>query len=101
MDQIRTILSEADQEEAGLLKRRSEEARASAELTMAVILWGGLLGTLTVVAIGWFITRSLSEQIESARPHGSKLVERVAGGGQSQATGAREQAAAMTEVAPR
>src|SRR5882724_5152372 len=66
MDQARAIVGTIDQEEVGLLKRRSEEARASAEMTMVVILWGGLLGTLAVAAIGWFISRSLSDQIGSA-----------------------------------
>jgi CHASE3 domain sensor protein len=66
MDQIRTIIIEADQEEKELLKRRSEEARASADMTMMIILWGGLLGTVVVGAIGWFITSSLSDQIGSA-----------------------------------
>jgi methyl-accepting chemotaxis protein len=98
MDQIRGIIAEADQEEKDLLKRRTEDARSSADMTTAIILWGGLIGTLAVAAIGWFITSSLSEQIGSAVGQvRSSSTELQAAAGQ-QATGAKEQAAAMTEI---
>ena len=77
MHQIRTILAEADQEEESLLRARSAEAHASSDMTMAAILWGGLLGTLVVGAIGWLIiaarfrTRSgqRSVRCEARRPN--------------------------------
>jgi CHASE3 domain sensor protein len=98
MDQIRGVLTEADQEEKDLLKRRSEEARASADMTTATIFWGGLLGTLVVVAIGWVITRSLSEQIGSAVGQVRSSSTELQAVANQQASGAKEQAVAMTEI---
>jgi methyl-accepting chemotaxis protein len=98
MDQIRALVSEADLEEQNLLKQRSDEARASADLTMAVILWGGLAGVLVVAAIGWLITRSLSEQIGSAVGQVRSSSTELQAAANQQAVGAREQASAMTEI---
>ena len=83
MDQIRALVAEADQEEKDLLKRRSEEARASADTTMLIILWGGLFGTLAVAAIGWFIIKLAVAADRLPRSAGSKLIDRAAGRGQS------------------
>ena len=66
MDQIRTVIGQSDQEAVDLLKQRAAEAHASADMTKAIIVWGGLAGMIAVTAIGWFITRSLSRQIGSA-----------------------------------
>jgi methyl-accepting chemotaxis protein len=98
MEQIRGILAEADREEKDLLKRRADEARSSADMTMAIMLWGGLLGTLAVVAIGWFITSSLSEQIGSAVGQVRSSSTELQAAANQQATSAKEQAAAMTEI---
>jgi methyl-accepting chemotaxis protein len=98
MDQIRVIVAEADQEEKDLLKQRSEEARSSADTTMAIILWGGLLGTLAVAAIGWFIASSLSRQIGSAVAMVQSSSSELQAAANQQATGAKEQASAMTEI---
>jgi len=98
MDQIRAILAEANQEEKSLLNRRSEEARASAGATMWIILGGGLLGMLAVAAIGWFISRSLSDQIGSAVGQVRSSSAELQAAANQQASGAKEQAAAMTEI---
>jgi CHASE3 domain sensor protein len=98
MDQMRSITAEADQEERDLLKLRSEEARASADMTMAIILWGGLLGTLVVGGIGWLIARSLSQQIGSAVGLVRSSSTELQAAANQQANGAKEQAAAMTEI---
>jgi CHASE3 domain sensor protein len=98
MDQVRSITAEADQEERDLLKLRSEEARASADMTMAIILWGGLLGTLVVAGIGWLIARSLSQQIGSAVGLVRSSSSELQAAANQQANGAKEQAAAMTEI---
>src|SRR5262249_7788438 len=66
MDQLRSIATEADQEAQALLKQHSADARASADMTMGIILWGGLAGTLVVAMIGLLISRSLSQQIGDA-----------------------------------
>jgi methyl-accepting chemotaxis protein len=98
MDQIRALVAEADQEEQTLLKQRSDEARASVDLTTGIILWGGLAGILVVAAIGWFITRSLSQQIGSAVGQVRSSSTELQAAANQQATGAREQASAMTEI---
>jgi methyl-accepting chemotaxis protein len=98
MDRIRALVAEADQEEEGLLKRRSEEAHASADFTMGVILWGSLIGTLAVAAIGWFITRSLSNQIGTAVGLVQSSSAELQAAANQQATGAKEQASAMNEI---
>ena len=98
MDQIRAVIAEADQEEVDLLKQRAEEAHASADMTTAIILWGGLLGTIVVVAIGWFITRSLSQQIGSAVLQIQSSSAELQIAANQQATGAKEQSTAMTEI---
>jgi methyl-accepting chemotaxis protein len=98
MDQIRGLVTEADHEEKDLLKVRSEEARASADSTMSIILWGGLAGTLAVAAIGWFISSSLARQIGSAVGMVQSSSTELQAAANQQATGAKEQAAAMTEI---
>jgi methyl-accepting chemotaxis protein len=99
MDQIRALIGEADQEEGNLLSRRSEEAKSISSLTVMIILWGGLLGTLAVACIGWFISRSLSEQIGNAVGQVRSSSTELQAAANQQASGAKEQAAAMTEIA--
>jgi methyl-accepting chemotaxis protein len=98
MDQIRGLIGEADQEEQSLLQRRSEEARASSDVTISTILWGGLLGTFVVAAIGWFISRSLSDQIGTAVNQVRSSSSELQAAANQQASGAKEQAAAMAEI---
>ncbi len=68
-------------------------------MTMSIILWGGLLGTLAVAAIGWLITRSLSEQIGCAVSQVRSSSTELQAAANQQAAGAKEQATAMTEIA--
>jgi CHASE3 domain sensor protein len=98
MDQIRGIAGEADQEEQNLLKKRSEEARAAADLAMTIILWGGLAGTFAVGMIGWLTTRSLSDQIGSAVTKVRSSSTELQAAANQQASGAKEQAVAVTEI---
>jgi methyl-accepting chemotaxis protein len=98
MDQIRAIVADADQETRDLLKKRSEEARASADMTISIILWGGMLGTAAVCAIGWLITGSLSKQIGSAVNQVRSSSTELQAAANQQASGAKEQATAMTEI---
>lgn len=98
MDQIRGIIAEADHDEIDLLKQRAEEAHASADMTTAVVLLGGVVGSIAVALIGWFMTRSLSHQIGSTvRQIQSSSAELQIAASQ-QATGAKEQSTAMTEI---
>jgi methyl-accepting chemotaxis protein len=98
MDQIRTVIADADQEARDVLKQRSDEARVSADMTQTIILWGGLAGTITVGLIGWLITRSLSEQIGSAVGQVRSSSTELQAVANQQASGAKEQATAMTEI---
>ena len=98
MDQIRAMIAEADQEEATLLQKRTEEAHASSDMTMSVILWGGILGTVVVSLIGWFISRSLAGQIGTAVSQVRSSSSELQAAANQQATGAKEQAAAMAEI---
>lgn len=98
LQQIRTAVGEADQEERALLKRRSEEARASADMTITIIFWGGILGTLGVALIGWFIAGSLSGQIGTAVDQVRSASAELQAVANQQVSGAKEQATAMTEI---
>jgi methyl-accepting chemotaxis protein len=98
MDQIRAVVSDADRDEAELLRQRSEEAQASANLATAIIIWGGLAGTLIVAAIGWFITKSLSGQVGGAVGQVQSSSAELQAAANQQATGAKEQATAMNEI---
>jgi methyl-accepting chemotaxis protein len=98
MDQIRAVLREADKDSGSLLTQRSEEAKATAAATTMITLWGGLLGTLAVAAIGWFISSSLSQQIGSAVNHVRSSSTELQAAANQQASGAKEQATAMTEI---
>jgi methyl-accepting chemotaxis protein len=81
-----------------LLHKRSAEARASSDMTMMVILWGGILGTLVVGLIGWFISKSLSDQIGAAVGQVRSSSAELQAAANQQAMGAKEQASAMAEI---
>jgi methyl-accepting chemotaxis protein len=98
MDQIRAVVAEADQEEVDLLKQRADEARASADMTTTIMLWGGLLGSIVVGLIGWFMTRSLSHQIGSTVGQIQSSSAELQIAASQQATSAKEQSTAMTEI---
>jgi methyl-accepting chemotaxis protein len=98
MDQMRLLVAEADQENQTLLRQRSDEVRTSADMTMFVIIWGGLLGTIVISAIGWFISKSLSDQIGTAVGQVRSSSSELQATANQQATSAKEQAAAMAEV---
>jgi CHASE3 domain sensor protein len=98
MDQIRSIVAEADQEEQSLLQKRSEEARASADTTLMIIVWGGLLGAVVVAGIGWLTSRSLSDQIGTAVGQVRSSSAELQAAANQQASGAKEQATAMAEI---
>lgn len=98
MDQIRRIIAEMDDEERSLLDRRRESAESSAELTKTVMLWGSFAGVLFVALVGFFITRSLSQQIGTAVNHVQSSSAELQAAASQQATGAKEQATAMNEI---
>jgi methyl-accepting chemotaxis protein len=98
MDRMRSIIAAADREEVSLQAKRSAAAHNSADMTTFITLWGGMLGTLIVIAIGWFISRSLSDQIGTAVGQVKGSSTELQAAANQQASGAKEQAAAMTEI---
>jgi methyl-accepting chemotaxis protein len=98
MDQVRRVITEMDDDEAALLKRRNSEAEQSSESTKSVILWGSLLGVALVALAGTWISRSLASQVGAAVHHIQTSSAELQSAANQQATGAKEQATAMSEI---
>jgi methyl-accepting chemotaxis protein len=98
MDNIRTLTDQALNEEDRLLAQRTQQVEASARGAMAVTLWGGVAGVILVALIGWFITRSVSQQIGSAVVQIQSSSAELQAAATQQATGAQEQSAATSEI---
>lgn len=60
MVEIRSMAAAIGSEEAALLARRDQQARASAQNTTQLILYGSLLGSLCVAGMGFIIHRSIT-----------------------------------------
>ncbi len=60
MDDIRRVVGEMDQEEAGLLQERAQRARATAEFSSRAMVVGGLLVLVLVSIVGVLIQRSIT-----------------------------------------
>jgi methyl-accepting chemotaxis protein len=87
-----------DDDEFGLLGRRSAEAELSSENTKTTILWGSVFGILFVAIAGTLISRSLAAQIGAAVHHIQTSSAELQSAANQQATGAKEQASAMSEI---
>ena len=98
MDQLRRLLDEADAEEKRLLEERRLDASNSSEMTRAVIVWGCLLGTLLVGAVGATMARGLTQQVGAAVHHIQSSSSELSAAASQQATGAKQQASAMGEI---
>lgn len=98
MNEIRDQVTAATDEVKAVQAERDVAARASADRAMMVVSWGGLLGTILVGAIGWFITRSLSTQIGSAVGHVQSSSAELHSAASQQATGVKEQVTSMSEI---
>jgi methyl-accepting chemotaxis protein len=98
MDQLRELISAADREEAGLQSRRTEVANASAQWTVAVILWGSIIGIIAMALIAWFIISAVSRQIGTAVGQVQSSSAELQSAANQQATSAKEQATAMNEI---
>jgi methyl-accepting chemotaxis protein len=98
MVQIRAAVAEMVSDETKLLALRVSDAESSASTTKAVMTWGSLLGTLGVALIGWFIVRSLSQQIGTAVHQVQGSSAELQAAANQQASGAKEQATAMNEI---
>jgi CHASE3 domain sensor protein len=98
MDKIRAIIAEVVGKENDLLVHRTQKVEESARWAMAITVWGGLAGVVFVAAIGWFITRSLSQQIGSAVGEIQSSSTELQAAATQQSTGAKEQSAATSEI---
>jgi len=98
MDLVRQKLGELDEAENALLAERRQHSQESAAAAQATILWGGLFGSLIVLAAGIVISRSLSTQVSVAVRHIQASSAELQAAANQQATGAKEQATAMNEV---
>lgn len=98
MDKIRAVDTEAIGEEDRLLTQRAQNVKLAAQWAMTITLWGGLAGVVAVGLVGWFITRSLSQQIGSAVAQIHSASAELQAAATQQATGAKEQSTATSEI---
>lgn len=98
MDRITQLIDGIDQAEAATFARDDAAAQVSADLAMAIILWGGAAGLAMIGLIGWFIIRSLTVQIGSTVGRIQTSSAELQAAANQQATGAREQATATNEI---
>src|SRR5712691_4558821 len=76
MDEIRKVASEMEQEENDLLKKRSEEAQASARQATFTILFGTLTAFGILAVASFLITRNIAGPLKEI----SVVAERIAAG---------------------
>jgi methyl-accepting chemotaxis protein len=69
-----------------------------APASLAIILWGAVVGLGSIGAVGWLITASLTRQIGSAVGHVQSSSSELQAAANQQATGSREQATSMSEI---
>jgi len=63
MDEIRTIIGEMDDQENDLLKRRSDEAKATSHFATSAIIFGGILVLVLISTAGRFIQLSITRPL--------------------------------------
>jgi methyl-accepting chemotaxis protein len=98
MDDIRRVLTEMDGVERGLLKQRADDVEAAARGARMTIVLGAALALLFVLAVGAFLTRTLSQQIGTAVGQVQSSSAELQSASTQQATGSRQQSTAMSEI---
>ena len=76
MDEIRKVVGNMEDEENGLLKRRSDESKLSVDQTHATIIYGTLGTALLLALVGFSITRNISGPLNEI----SGVAEKIAVG---------------------
>ena len=99
MDDLRRIAGQMENEERQLLKVRADEAESAANGAKSTILYGTLICLLSVSAVAFLITRSLSSQIGQAVQHVQNSSVELQSTANQQASGAKESSTAMNEIA--
>ena len=76
MDDIRKLVVEMEGEEKDLMKKRSDEAKLSADQTHSTIVWGTFSAFIFLSLAGFSITRNISGPLNEI----SGVAEKIAGG---------------------
>ncbi len=76
MDEIRKVIREMENEENTLLKKRSDEAQASARNTTLTIVFGTLAAFIVLALVGFVLTRNIANPLKEI----SATAERIAAG---------------------
>ncbi len=76
MQDVRKVVADMGDEEMGLLKQRSEEAKASAQNLVMTIVTGTVSAFVILCIAGFFITRNISGPLKEI----TSVAERIAGG---------------------
>jgi methyl-accepting chemotaxis protein len=98
MDDLREIAEQMNREEQGLRNQALAESAASARAATSTIMTGTLICLVFVIAAGFWITRSLSNQIGSAVRHVQSSSVELQSTTNQQASGAKESTTAMNEI---
>jgi methyl-accepting chemotaxis protein len=98
MDDLRAVADQMEREERDLLKRRADEVEMASGNARITIIFGTLFCLLFVTAAGFFLTRSLTNQIGSAVRHVQSSSTELQSAANQQATGAKETSTSMTEI---
>ncbi len=76
MDNIRKVVGDMEDEENGLLKKRSEESSLSVDQTHATIVWGTFSAFIFLTLAGFTITRNISKPLNEI----ADVAEKIASG---------------------
>jgi methyl-accepting chemotaxis protein len=98
MDDARKVITEMGNEERRLLEQRSNEMKASSNITISIIVYGIPLAFVLLILVGSWITRTLTRQLrESVAQLSTSSAEILATTAQV-ASGAAETAASVSET---
>jgi len=98
MDNIRKIIGEMDNEERMLLAQRDNRVKTSANMTMAVIVYGIAFGMAVLILFGFWIVRTITRQLRAGINQLSTSSAEILATTTQVATGAAETAAAVSET---
>jgi methyl-accepting chemotaxis protein len=98
MDDLRDKIKDLTDEEHRLLDEREERARTSAAIAKVVIGGGALLALVFVALASYFIVTSITRTIREGISRLTSASAEILAGTTQQASGAQEQAAAVTQT---
>ncbi len=98
MDDLRRVMEKMDVAERDLLKKRADDVEAAASSARSTIVGGSIASLLFVVAIGFWLTRTLTTQIGSAVHDVERSSSELQSAATQQASGAKEASTSMNEV---